>query len=202
MFKKLFKKIKARRLARNDVIVLYGIFKKKDPSFQGFSEVNPSPAELMKHYTPVTVAPTRKDVKKAIDKLIYFNHFDHFTLWCYAHGYKDTCAWVYPTWDQYKRDVLSKDDLKEEASQYSMFPLIYTRGDVASLIRTISQCDPLLLPYEKDIELPTYLTRHATLPDHLATIIATDTVDGAKLRQFFSELQHAAEEQNKKSENN
>lgn len=202
--KNFFKQLKERRLERNNKIVLFGIFEKKDPSFEGFKTAQPNPIDLMKYYTPVTVAPTRKDVIKAMDKLIYFNHFDHFSLWCASHGYQDTCAWVYPYWDQYKRDVLSPQELKEEAAQYGVFTLTYSRQDVSSLIRTISQCEPLLLPYEKDIELPSYLSHYPILPDHFAKIIVADTVDGAKLKNFFATVRDEAEkiQKEKKEEEN
>lgn len=193
--KNLFSKLRQRRLARNTAIILYGIFEKKDPDFSGPSTPHPSPIELMQHYTPVTIAPTREDAMKVIDKLIYFNHFDHFALWCDSHGYTDTCAWTYPSWTQYKRDVLTLDTIKTESEKYSAFALTYSRKDISSIIRMFSHCEPLLLPYEKDVELQAYLNRTPILSGHLASIIAADTVDGAKIKNAITQIQKITETQ-------
>ena len=190
--KQFFKKLKRMRLDHNEAIVLYGLFEKKDPNFAGFKSVTPSPLDLMKNYTPITVAPTKKDAIQAIDKLIYFKHFEHFALWCQSHGYIETCAWTYPVWDQYKRDVIGRETLKEESAQYHVFALTYSRRDLASIIRMFSHVEPLLLPYEKEAELQSYLLHTPILADPFAQLIASDTVDGAKIKNAITQIQKIA----------
>lgn len=187
--KNLFRRLREYRLSKNKAVVLYGIFSKRDPGFSGFAtNAHPTPAQLLQQYQPVTVAPTKKDAMRAIDKLIYFDYFDHFSLWCDSHGYQDTCAWVYPSWDQYKRDVIGLQSFKEEAAKYSVFALTYSRGDMASIIRIFTHCRPLFLSYEKSQELQTYALSNPLIIPQLSEVIQKDVVDGVKIKAFLEEF--------------
>lgn len=189
-------KLKLRKLSKIKSIMLYGVFFKKesDSDSEDTSKVsNPSPAYLMQHYDIITVVPTYKDAHQALDKLVYFAHFDHFALWCQSHNYADSCSALSPAWEQYKRDVIGKDDYKEEIKKFSVFTLTYTREDLAGIIRVLSKCRPLLLPTESPIELQNYLshqcnpeTNTTAIPMYLIKLMGLDVVDGPKLTSLLT----------------
>ena len=187
-------KYKFRKAAKNDLIIIYGVFSKKDPDFQGFPvDSHPSPAELMQHYDIITIVSSPKEAAKAVDKLVYFNHISHFVLWCQSHECADTCSSVYPSWEKYKLDVIGPEALSEEYREYSIFSLNYTRKDLASILRVFSNCRPLLLPEEAPIELQHYLSKHSdpttnttSLPVYLVNLMVSDVVDGPKLQSLLN----------------
>lgn len=189
---KFSQRLKLHKLLKNKKILLCGVFIKKDENAEVPSLPNPTPTQLMQHYELITIAPTPKDASLAIDKLIYFNHFDHFNLWCQSHGYTDTCSALFPSWEQYKRDVIGKEDYDKEMKNFSVFTLTYSQEEVSSILRTFFGCKPLLLPIELPVELQNFLSRRSdpttnttSIPIYLAKLIDADTIDGPKIQALL-----------------
>ena len=192
----LKQKLKLRKLSKNKAIVLYGIFLKKElDTTPDIDTTDATPAQLMQHYDIVTVAPSYQDACKVLDKLVYFNHFDHFSLWCQSHGYTDTCAATFPSWEKYRCQVIGQDTYNEEIHKYSVFTLTYTCDDLASILRIFSNCRPLLLPYEMPIELQSYLSHNSdpttnttSIPMYLIKLLDSDVVDGLKIKALLAQF--------------
>ena len=139
--KKLKQILKAIYFRMKNYMSLYGVFEKDssiDPS-------NPNPKDLAKTHL-ITIAPSKRDAMAAIDKVIYFNHFTHYKLWCETRDLKIGCR--EKSWIKYKIDVIGRRDYNHEFDQYAVYSMSYSPKNVASFLRVFNKTAPLLMDYE------------------------------------------------------
>lgn len=184
---------KRLKYSRNKGLVLYGVLK-EDPSKKDLIPENPTPAEKLAAYEVLAVTSSVKEAREALDKIIYLNHIEHFSLWCSCHD--QIPAFREDSWKKYKRDVIGKKNYIEEFSSYNILALTYNINDIAAILRVLYKCRPLLMDYEKPVELHKYLQRQIdpethllSIPIYLFSLMQYDAVDGKVLEQVFKLLQ-------------
>lgn len=172
---------------RKKLVELYGVFEKKiDMNNAAYQRVSP---QALAGAQLLTVTPTKKDAFAAIDKLIYFDHFDHYKLWCDAHS--ETVGVREKSWIQYKRDVITLKTYQEEFNTYSVYSMAYSKQNLASFLRVFSKCKPLLTDFEDPQELQNFFAAMSKengavgVPLYLFKLMGADPTDGEKLSILF-----------------
>lgn len=166
---------------------LYGVFE-KNPTIDSFK---PKAADLASSHM-ITVAPSKKDAMAAVDKVIYFNHFEHYKLWCETRNIK--IGFHEKSWLDYKQTVIGRQEYQQEFRQYSIYCMSYSPKNVAEFLRVFSGTAPLLMDYEETAELGRYLKQHSQgsfgidIPQYLYQLINVDEIDGGKIKSLFAKM--------------
>lgn len=184
IFKRIFRAI---RFKSKNYVSLYGVFE-KNPSID---PDHPQPKDLASTQM-ISIAPSKNEAMAAVDKVIYFNHFEHYKLWCETRNLTIGCR--EPSWDQYKKDVITLKGYNEEFGNYSIYCMSYSPKNVATFLRVFSKTAPLLMDYEDPTELHTYLAQNSqgsvgiNIPTYLYQLIDVDKTDGEKIKSIFTLL--------------
>lgn len=185
LFLRLKRALRIRNANKAKMISFFGVFDRTAGITQELITV-----EDLQNVPLITVAATEKEAFDAVDKLIYFDHFGHYKLWCECRSLPVGAR--EESWKQYKRDVITVKGYQEEFhTRYAVLCMSYTPQNLTIFLRMFSKCRPLLTDFEDPKELAFYIMTNAnkdgavSLPVYLFNLIDADPIDGAKVKELF-----------------